>query len=140
MNTDEFKTMADEAYQQLTNTSGKILILPDLICDITPTRLHWKNIKDFLKVINRSPAHLINWLKSEMADKQIDLITNHVSDGIIIQGKYQKKNNLSTIALKYISIFVTCSSCNSVDTTMNKHQKLSYYEFECSHCGVTKNI
>jgi translation initiation factor 2 subunit 2 len=138
--TKSFETMVDEAYLLLSNPSDDVLVLPDPECEITQTRLHWKNVKDYLKTINRPPSHFMIWIKSEMSDKQIDWKTDHVYDGILIQGKKLCVKYISTIARKYVTVFVTCPSCKSINTNMNKCSKQSYYEFECSDCEFTKNI
>ena len=137
----EFETMAIEAYQLLIKKSEKTLVLPELNCNITPTRLHWTNTKDFLRIIDRPPSHFFKWMQNEISDKKISWVSEHVSDGIIIHHtKRQNKKEITAVALKYVNTFITCSSCTNVNTTMTKHPKLSCYEFECLSCGFTQNI
>jgi len=134
-----FESQVDEAYKILNNNtkSCKNLVLPELIINIETTRLHWKNVKEFLQFINRNPDHFMKWLKSELPSHTIDWVSNSKSDGLIIQGKRQKKADIIDIVLKYVNIYVICASCKQVNTKMNKlnHKQ---YEFECLKCGMKK--
>lgn len=129
-----FEEMVNEAYQNMEMKQKKSLILPDMIFDISVVRLHWKNIKDYLQLINRDSDHFIAWLKSEIPGKEINWYSNNISDGIIIHGKYQKKKEITDLSLKYVMTFVICPSCKSPETIMTKEQ------FICSDCGMTRFI
>ena len=133
-----FNTLVNNAYLILDKQShGSDLILPEIGVEIGTTRLHWKNVKDFLKIIRRNPDHFMEWLKSELPSQEINWFSGSKSDGLIIHGKRQKKSNVSELALKYVTNYVICTSCNRADTKMSKigHKQ---YEFECMDCGMKK--
>jgi translation initiation factor 2 beta subunit (eIF-2beta)/eIF-5 len=136
----DFNTLVDNAYSILDRQShGDNLILPEIVVDIGTTRLHWKNVKSFLVVIQRHPDHFIDWLKSELPGQEISWYSGSKSDGLIIHGKRQKKSIIVDLALKYVSNYVVCSSCKRADTKMTKlgHKQ---NEFECLDCGMKKFI
>ena len=136
----DFNIMADEAYQQLeTDTRNETLILPTIITEIGTTRLHWKNVKEYLRVIRRHPDHFMEFLKKEFTNKEINWYSGSISDGLIIHGKGQKQVHITDIALKYVNTYVICSSCGKSNSILTK-QNSKFYEFECLKCNMTKFI
>ena len=135
----DFDTLMNEAYDSLENTTNNThLILPKIICEITVTRINWKNVNEYLKIIKRHPDHFINFLKIEYPDKEFSWFSGSISDGLIIHGKFLKQQFIHDFALKYINMFVICSACKSADTNLIKNSKL--YCFECLDCGHSKNL
>ena len=134
-----FNIMLDEAYALLDTKINNKLIIPSLLTEKTPTRLHWLNTIDLLNSINRSPDHLINFLKSELANKEINWFSGDFNDGLIIHGKRIKKEEISALILKYVNFYVICSSCKCSNTILNKYNSKKY-EFECCNCKMTKII
>lgn len=136
----DFETMVDKEYQFLNNDRrNETLILPSIITEIGPVRMHWKNVKEYLKVIQRHPDHFIEFLRHEIPGKNIDWFSASKSDGLIIHGKCQKTSKLSELAFKYIEMYVKCLSCKKIDSSLIK-TGAHKYEFECRECGFTKNF
>ena len=136
----DFNTLMNEAYDSLEKTTNDThLILPKVICETTVTRIHWKNVTDYLKIIKRKPDHFINFIKVEYPDKEVSWFSNSISDGIIIHGKFLKQQLLQDLAMKYINAYVICSACKSADTELSKSSSKMYY-FECLDCGHNKNM
>ena len=135
-----FDKLVNNAYLILDQQSrGEDLILPEIVVEIGTTRLHWKNVKDFLRVVRRHPDHFMEWFKSELPSKEINWFSGSKSDGLIIHGKRQRKSDVVEMALKYVSNYVICSSCKHADTKMSNigHKR---YEFECLDCGMKKFV
>lgn len=136
----DFNTLVNDAYLILDHQSrGEDLILPEVVVEISTTRIHWKNVKNYLIVIKRHPDHFMDWLKSELPGQECNWFSGSKSDGLIIHGKRQKKSDVSELALKYVSNFVICPSCKRADTRMIKINHKNY-EFECLDCGMKKYI
>jgi len=135
----DFNKLANDAYHILDQQykSGN-LTLPEVNVEIEPTRLHWKNVKEFLKLVRRHPDHFMNWLKTELPNQEINWFSGSKSDGLIIHGKRQKKSNITNMILKYVNTFIICTSCKHADTIMTKSNK--HWEFECIDCGMKKFI
>ncbi len=133
-----FIDMVNKAYQTLEQESkGDTLILPTIVTEIGTTRLHWKNVKDYLRVVRRHPDHFMDFLKDQLPGKDVNWYSGSKSDGLIIHGKYQKQAEVSELAIKYVKTFVVCSSCGSADTSLTKQSSKSH-EFECQSCGMKK--
>lgn len=134
----DFITLVNNAYLILDQQSrGEDLILPEVVVEIGTTRLHWKNVKEFLKVVRRHPDHFMEWLKSELPSHEINWFSGSKSDGLIIHGKRQKKSDITEIALKYVNTYIICPSCKRADTKMTKISN-KQWEFECMDCGMKK--
>jgi translation initiation factor 2 beta subunit (eIF-2beta)/eIF-5 len=137
----DFNTIVDEYYlaaDAAKCSTRDVLILPALNIKIDVTRLHWKNVKEYLDCIDRNPKHFIKFLKRELPGKEIDWFSGLISDGLIIHGKRQRQTEITELARKYIDMFVICSSCKKADTQMNKID--SKYKFVCESCGFNKFI
>jgi translation initiation factor 2 beta subunit (eIF-2beta)/eIF-5 len=131
----EFETMVNEVYEHLNvHSKGELLILPKIDVDINTTRLHWKNVKEYLKVIKRHPDHFLKFLRNELPGKSINWFSGSKSDGLIFLGKFQKQQYIITLIKKYIDVYVICPSCKLADTMMNKE------EFHCNDCGFKKYL
>ncbi len=136
----DFNTLVNEAYQLMDRKdNGENLILPNIEVEIATTRLHWKNVKEYLRVICRHPDHFMDFLHKELPGKEINWFSGSKSDGLIIHGKRQKQKDVKEMALKYVENYVICPSCKKADTKMKKESSKSF-EFECLDCGMKKYI
>ena len=139
----DFIELLNNAYDELYiingETSSHKLVIPTLITTKTQTRLHWINTMDLLNVINRTPQHLLQFLKYELSNKEINWKSSDFNDGLIIHGKNIKKDNISDLILKYVNTFVICKNCKSHNTILSKFNSQKY-NFNCIKCNMTKVI
>ena len=134
-----FDNLVNEAYESLEQKNDLQLVLPKIEIELMVTRLHWKNVIDYLTITKRNPTHFINFLKTEYPDKKIDWVSGSISDGLIIHGKFLKQQLIHDFVVKYINQFVICSACKSNETELIKISS-NLYCFECLNCGHNKNI
>ena len=128
-----FEELLDDAYAQLGRKfEKKTLLLPQLEVEVSPTRMHWKNVVQFCDIIKRDPEHLSSFLKKEMMGKDINWFSASKADGLIVHGKRLNKKDITEMALKYVNVFVTCTSCKNSNTVLTKEK------FECLDCGMNK--
>ena len=134
-----FNNMLDEAYKILDNKDSMIynLNLPQINIEITTSRVYWKNLNEYLTILNRSFDHFMIFIKNELCDRNINWYSNNKEDGIIIHGKYLKLNNITELIKKYINLYVICQSCNSPNTELTKIISKKY-NFNCINCNMTK--
>lgn len=133
-----FDKMVEEAYTYLDNqTKGVLLVLPTPVTEIEVTRLHWKNVKEYLKRINRNPDHFMDFLKKEFTNREVNWVSNSKSDGLFIHGKRLKHSNIVDISVKYVEMYNVCPNCKKSDSEMHKTSS-KQYEFECLACGTKK--
>ena len=140
MSTYDFEEMINEAYQVLGNQKKKNLIqLPEITLNIDPTRLHWKNVTEYLDVIHCVPEYFMSFLKHELPGKNINWFSSSFDDGLTIHGKKQKKSTITELARKFVENCVVCSACKNPNTKMSKINS-KYYEINCLDCGALKTI
>ena len=65
----DFNTIVDEYYHSVDaekHSMRDTLIVPALNIKIDVTRLHWKNVDEYLECIARHPKHFLKFLKKEL--------------------------------------------------------------------------
>jgi hypothetical protein len=69
----EFDILVNEAYEQLDKKSDIKLVLPKIECETSVTRLHWKNVIDYLKLLKDIILFLVCYSKKRFINKEINL-------------------------------------------------------------------
>jgi len=135
-----FMNMVDEAYELLNvNNVKSNIILPKMNIETGTTRIHWKNINEYLNIINRDSEHFLYFLKNELCNKSLNWYSNNINDGLIIHDRHIKIKRLTELVKKYITTYVTCASCKNINTILNKISTKKY-EFNCMNCYMNKYI
>jgi translation initiation factor 2 beta subunit (eIF-2beta)/eIF-5 len=133
-----FEEMVNESYESFENDSkGSLVVLPKLDIDIITTRLHWKNVCEYLTIINRDPDHFLKYLKNQLPGKNINWYSAMKEEGLLFHGKFQKQNYVYDLAKKYVAEYVICPSCSKSESTLTKDSKINRYNFECTECKFT---
>lgn len=80
------------------------------------------------KTLHRQPKHLLDFLLAELG-------TSGSVDGnsqLIIKGRFQQKQ-IENVLRRYIKEYVTCHTCRSPDTILQKDTRLFF--LQCETCG-----
>jgi len=78
--------------------------------------------------LHRQPKHLLDFLLAELG-------TSGSVDGnsqLIIKGRFQQKQ-IENVLRRYIKEYVTCHTCRSPDTILQKDTRLFF--LQCETCG-----
>jgi translation initiation factor 2 beta subunit (eIF-2beta)/eIF-5 len=138
-----FEEMLDDIYNKLDDSVNQNNIeklkLPLLNIEISTTNTYWRNIKDFLKKINRRPEYFINYLKLQVGEHNINMLSSSLSDGIVFKGKFKKDKIIGYIQ-DYIKKYVICKYCNSYNTVLIYESNIKKYNFNCKKCFSDYNI
>ena len=94
----------------------------------------WKNIKEFLRVVNKPPEHVVKFFSDELKC-QITWITDSKSDGINIDYDRLKSTTINELMKKYVLEYVYCKKCTSTNSIISKDSQLRKYLFVCQNCG-----
>ncbi|KAL8927006.1 MAG: hypothetical protein Q9208_002551 [Pyrenodesmia sp. 3 TL-2023] len=92
------------------------------------------NIADICKRIKRSDEHVTQFLFSELG-------TSGSVDGnrrLVIKGRFQQKQ-IENVLRRYIVEYVTCKTCRSPDTELNKGENRLYF-VTCNSCGSRRSV
>ncbi|KAL9008817.1 MAG: hypothetical protein Q9173_006094 [Seirophora scorigena] len=92
------------------------------------------NIADICKRIKRTDEHVTQFLFSELG-------TSGSVDGsrrLVIKGRFQQKQ-IENVLRRYIVEYVTCKTCRSPDTDLNKGENRLYF-VTCNSCGSRRSV
>jgi translation initiation factor 2 subunit 2 len=132
-----FEYMLDSVYSKLGEKQKTKLQIPIPNLNITTTNTYWKNVKEFLKLVKRSPDQFMEYLKTELGE--VNWISNSKSDGIVIIGKV-KKNKIMKIIQQYMNNYVICKSCKSYNSKLKFDSTIRKYNFTCKDCFCNYNV
>jgi len=91
------------------------------------------NIVDIAKRIHRDPTHVISFLFAELG-------TTGSVDGsmrLVIKGRFQQKQ-LENVLRRYIVEYVTCKTCKSPETLLEKENRIFFVQ--CESCGSRRSV
>ncbi|OQD76859.1 hypothetical protein PENDEC_c003G03261 [Penicillium decumbens] len=97
-------------------------------------RTVFANIADICKRIKRSEEHVTQFLFAELG-------TSGSVDGsrrLVIKGRFQQKG-IESVLRRYIVEYVTCKTCRSPDTELNKGENRLYF-VTCNSCGSRRSV
>ncbi|KAK6076090.1 eukaryotic translation initiation factor 2 subunit beta [Seiridium cupressi] len=92
------------------------------------------NIPEICKRMKRTEEHVTQYLFAELG-------TNGSVDGsrrLVIKGRFQQKQ-IENVLRKYILEYVTCKTCRSPDTELNKGENRLYF-ITCNACGSRRSV
>ncbi|EPS36164.1 hypothetical protein H072_10260 [Dactylellina haptotyla CBS 200.50] len=91
------------------------------------------NLPEIARKMKRNPDHIIQFIFAELG-------TNGSVDGsgrLVIKGRFQQKQ-LESVLRRYIVEYLTCGTCKSPNTTLNKENRLFFVS--CNICGSRKSV
>ncbi|KAI1912335.1 translation initiation factor eIF-2 beta subunit [Ophidiomyces ophidiicola] len=97
-------------------------------------RTIFANIADICKRMKRSEDHVMQFLFAELG-------TSGSVDGsrrLVIKGRFQQKQ-IENVLRRYIVEYVTCKTCRSPDTELNKGENRLYF-VTCNSCGSRRSV
>jgi len=117
----------------LAGEKRKFTIVPPQIGREGSKKTAFANITDLCRRMRRPLEHVTSFILTELG-------TTGSSDGaqrLIIRGRYQQLQ-IENVLRKYIGEYVTCKTCRSPDTVMNKENRLFF--LKCESCGSTRSV
>lgn len=139
---EEFNELLDRAYRQLStdndikkDSQSKIaVILPKISMTKSKTTL-WENFVRVCKSINRDPNFVKKYIETECIVKCS--ICGVDSNQLLLKGRYNQKQ-IETVLIKFVREYVSCDSCRSLNTEINKQARLLL--LNCKDCQSIRNI
>jgi translation initiation factor 2 subunit 2 len=125
--------LIDRFYNKNVNNNIKKSNIKRPIIQNLGKKTHIINFNQVCESINRDKNYISALLTDELKT-QVSLSGKNI---LIINGKY-RVNQIEKI-FKYIIInFIRCKSCKSIDTTINKENRLM--KIICNHCSSITSI
>lgn len=134
-----FEDMLEEVYEKLESCTNSMKMQSKI--SLPPPELikhghHfiWKNVKAFLKVVNKPPEHVVKFFSDELKC-QITWITESKSDGLNIDYNRLSSIMITDLMKKYVLEYVYCKKCKSTNTIISKDSQIRKYLSICQNCG-----
>lgn len=123
-----FDIMRDKNPDMAAGKKQKFVMRPPQVVKIGAKKTSFANFTEICKMLHRQPKHLLDFLLAELG-------TSGSVDGnnqLIIKGRFQQKQ-IENVLRRYIKEYVTCHTCRSPDTILQKDTRLFF--LQCETCG-----
>ncbi|XP_055686968.1 eukaryotic translation initiation factor 2 subunit 2 [Lutzomyia longipalpis] len=123
-----FEIILDKNPEMATGGKPKFVMRPPQVLRVGTKKTSFANFMEICKVLHRLPKHLLDYLLSELG-------TSGSVDGnnqLIIKGRFQPKQ-IENVLRRYIKEYVTCHTCKSPHTILQKDTRLFF--LQCESCG-----
>lgn len=123
-----FDIMREKNPDIVAGEKKRFVMKPPQVMRIGTKKSSFSNFAEICKMLHRQPKHLLAYLLAELG-------TSGSIDGnnqLIIKGRFQQKQ-IENVLRRYIKEYVTCHTCKSPDTILQKDTRL--YFLQCETCG-----
>lgn len=123
-----FDIMREKNPDMVAGERKKFNMKPPRVMRVGTKKSSFSNFKEICKMLHRQPEHLLAFLLAELGTSgSID-----GNDQLIIKGRFQPKQ-IENVLRSYIKEYVTCHTCKSRETMLQKDTRL--YFLQCETCG-----
>lgn len=123
-----FEIILDKNPDMAAGRKPKFVMRPPQVLRVGTKKTSFANFTDICRTLHRQPKHLLDFLLAELG-------TSGSMDGnqqLIIKGRFQPKQ-IENVLRRYIKEYVTCHTCRSPETILQKDTRLFF--LQCESCG-----
>uniref|UniRef100_A0A2M4A287 Eukaryotic translation initiation factor 2 subunit 2 n=2 Tax=Anopheles triannulatus TaxID=58253 RepID=A0A2M4A287_9DIPT len=123
-----FEIILDKNPEMAGGRKPKFVMRPPQVLRVGTKKTSFANFTEICKTLHRLQKHLLDFLLAELG-------TSGSVDGnnqLIIKGRFQPKQ-IENVLRRYIKEYVTCHTCRSPDTILQKDTRLFF--LQCESCG-----
>ncbi|XP_005091279.1 eukaryotic translation initiation factor 2 subunit 2 [Aplysia californica] len=123
-----FEIMREKNPDIMAGEKKKFVMRPPQVLRVGTRKTSFANFADICRLLHRQPKHVLAFLLAELG-------TSGSVDGnnqLIIRGKYTQKQ-IENVLRRYIKEYVTCHTCRSRETILQKDTRLFF--LQCETCG-----
>jgi len=128
-----FGIMKDKNPEMVAGEKKKFVMRPPQVVRVGTKKTAFANFSEIAKMLHRQPKHLLAFLFAELG-------TSGAVDGsnqLIMKGRFQQKH-IENVLRRYIKEYVTCHTCRSPDTILNKETRLFF--LQCMTCHSSCSV
>jgi len=128
-----FGIMKDKNPEMVAGEKKKFVMRPPQVVRVGTKKTAFANFTEIAKMLHRQPKHLLAFLFAELG-------TSGAIDGnnqLIMKGRFQQKH-IENVLRRYIKEYVTCHTCRSPDTILNKETRLFF--LQCMTCHSSCSV
>uniref|UniRef100_H0XPA2 Eukaryotic translation initiation factor 2 subunit 2 n=1 Tax=Otolemur garnettii TaxID=30611 RepID=H0XPA2_OTOGA len=118
-----FNIMREKNPDMVAGEKRKFVMKPPQVVRVGTKKTSFVNFTDICKLLHRQPKHLLAFLLAELG-------TSGSIDGnnqLVIKGRFQQKQ-IENVLRRYIKEYVTCHTCRSPDTILQKDTRLYFLQ------------
>jgi len=128
-----YNIIKDKNPDSVMGEKKKFVMRPPQVVKVGAKKTAFVNFAEIAKMLHRQPKHLLAFLFAELG-------TTGACDGnnqLVMKGKFQQKH-IENVLRRYIKEYVTCHTCRSPDTILNKETRLFFLQCMTCHsrCSV----
>lgn len=123
-----FEIILEKNPDMAAGRKPKFVMRPPQVLRVGTKKTSFANFTEICKTLHRQPKHLLDFLLAELG-------TSGSVDGnaqLIIKGRFQSKQ-IENVLRRYIKEYVTCHTCRSPETILQKDTRLFF--LQCESCG-----
>lgn len=123
-----FDIIREKNPDMVTGEKKKFVMRPPQVLKVGTRKSSFANFADICRLLHRQPKHVLAYLLAELG-------TSGSVDGnnqLIIKGRYNQKQ-IENVLRRYIKEYVTCHTCRSPDTLLQKDTRIFF--LQCETCG-----
>lgn len=123
-----FVIMREKNPEMIAGDKKKFVMRPPQVLRVGTRKTSFANFADICRLLHRQPKHVLAFLLAELG-------TSGSVDGhnqLLIRGKYTQKQ-IENVLRRYIKEYVTCHTCRSRDTILQKDTRIFF--LQCETCG-----
>jgi len=128
-----FGIMREKNPEMVAGEKKKFVMRPPQVVRVGSKKTAFANFTEIAKMLHRQPKHLLAFLFAELG-------TSGAIDGsnqLIMKGRFQQKH-IENVLRRYIKEYVTCHTCRSPDTILNKETRLFF--LQCMTCHSSCSV
>jgi len=128
-----FGIIRDKNPEMVAGEKKKFVMRPPQVVRVGTKKTAFANFSEIAKMLHRQPKHLLAFLFAELG-------TSGAVDGsnqLIMKGRFQQKH-IENVLRRYIKEYVTCHTCRSPDTILNKETRLFF--LQCMTCHSSCSV
>uniref|UniRef100_A0A131XW41 Eukaryotic translation initiation factor 2 subunit 2 n=1 Tax=Ixodes ricinus TaxID=34613 RepID=A0A131XW41_IXORI len=123
-----FNVMREKNPDMVAGEKKKLVMRPPQVLKVGTKKSSFANFLEICKMLHRQPKHVQAFLLAELGTSgSVD-----ANNQLIIKGRFQQKQ-IENVLRRYIKAYVTCHTCRSPDTILQKDTRLFF--LQCEKCG-----
>ncbi|GFS31609.1 eukaryotic translation initiation factor 2 subunit 2 [Trichonephila inaurata madagascariensis] len=123
-----FNIMLEKNPDMVAGEKRRFIMRPPQVLRVGTKKSSFANFIEICKMVHRQPRHLQAFLLAELGTSgSVD-----ANNQLIIKGRFQQKQ-IENVLRRYIKEYVTCHTCRSPDTILQKDTRIFF--LQCETCG-----
>lgn len=123
-----FDFLREKNPEMVTGEKKKFTMRPPMVSRLGSKKTAFSNFYNICHLLHRMPQHVLQFLLAELGTSGSMDGNNH----LIIKGRFLQKQ-IENVLRRYIKEYVTCHTCRSSDTNLQKEDRI--YFLQCEQCN-----